>query len=214
MKKYKCLFWDLDGTITDSLDGVRNGFIYAFKHYGIQLPMEEYKKFVGPPLRESFGLYFDNDKDIDNAISLYREYYLPRTTSENKLFDGIDNVLKTIRDYGYKMYIATSKGEEMALKVLNHFGIFDYFDRVFGADMRKGRVEKEQILDYAFKELSCDKTDCLMIGDTMYDVRGAEHIGIDCLACLYGYGDNEELLKSDIIGSVETPQDLVYFLCK
>lgn len=110
------------------------------------------------------------------------------------------------------MFVATSKREDAAIDVLTSFGIIDLFERVFGANESIGIIEKEDVLAKAFNEYDLDKSRCLMIGDTMYDVRGAQILDIDCMAALYGFGDNDELLSSDIVGSVDNVADILNVL--
>lgn len=207
MKKYKCLFWDLDGTITQSLAGVSSALDLTLKHYGINIDKSIYRTFVGPPLKTSLGIYFSGEKLLE-VIKYFGECYHKDGLYQGSLFDGIEEVLKKIKLKGYKMYVATSKGETDAINVLNHYKVLDVFDRVFGADHSLNRVEKEDVLEFAFKNIDFKKEDCLMIGDTMYDVNGANYVGIDCLACLYGYGDKDKLLKSNIVSSVIEPLQL------
>lgn len=214
MKEYRTLFWDLDGTLTDSREGIFNALGKVEERFSLNLTYEERLSCIGPPLRKSFARLLPDVSKVDEAVRVFREYYLPIGAYENKLFDGIYDALLRIRNEGYTMYVATSKKWDSAIGILKKFGIFDFFDRVFGADDTNGICEKEEVLEYALKRIDIDKSECLMIGDTMYDVRGAEYVGIDSFACLYGFGTNEELLASSIVGSVETPEQLVDVFCK
>lgn len=210
--KYDILFWDLDGTIIDSYQEVATGLDKLFEHYGMTVDKSLYNHFIGPPLRRSFPLYFGEGDKLEEALNLFREYYNPNSDYAARLFPGIDEVLTELKRKNYRMFVATSKKEDNAIAVLKKLGVFDRFEKVFGANDLVGIIEKEDVLDKAFEEYAFDKSKCLMIGDTMYDVRGAKYIGIDCMVALYGFGDNEELLASDIIGSVDAPEDILNIL--
>lgn len=210
--KYKVLFWDLDGTITDSLLGVANALDRVFDYFNIEIDRNEYRKFVGPPLRTSFPPYFGVGERLETALQIFREYYVTQGLFEVSLFDGVKDTLIALKERGYRLFVATSKGEDTAKRLLDKLELLDCFEKVFGANDRIGIREKEDVLNKAFNEYTFNKEECLMIGDTMYDVRGAEYIGIDCLAVLYGFGDSDELLASNIIGSVDNVQDLLNIL--
>lgn len=210
--RYKYLFWDLDGTLLDSFEGCANSFQAVYDHYGLDIPRSQSRLYIGPPLQDTFAKLLPKDK-VAEAVEVYREKYLKGGEQWNsKLFDGIPEVLAAVRECGYKIYLATSKGEGAAREILERYGIVHLFDGVFGADYRTGRVSKEQVLERAFDEVHCDKSQALMIGDSIYDAVGAKHIGIDCLACTYGFGIIEEMREVGIIGECNTPSELVEYL--
>lgn len=209
MRKYKCLFWDFDGTIVDSFEGCSFAFGKVFEHYGLNIPPEDRKQYIGPPLKDTFTEMFGEAVEPD-ARELYREYYINQGGQNMcKLFDGMDNVLNKIKSFGYKMYIATSKREDIAAEMLNEFGVLKCFDGVFGTVESEGRVDKKDILAYAVKCSGAKLNDCLMIGDSIYDARAAKEVGIDCLAVAYGFGNVENMSKIGTILTLDTPEQLV-----
>lgn len=210
--KYKYLFWDLDGTLVDSFLGCSNSFMKVFEYFGLDISAEECKKYIGPPLRTTFLNLLKSEEKMKKAVEIYREWYLPYGQWESKLFDNIENTLKILKSKGFKMYVATSKGERSAIEILEKYGIIEYFDRVFGADYNLGRVEKEDVLYYAFNESQAIKENSLMIGDSVYDAIGAKILGIDCLAVSYGFGDVNEMQEKGIVHIANTPIDIVDFL--
>ena len=210
--KYKYLFWDLDGTLIDSFLGCKNSFMKVFEYFGLDISGEECRKYIGPPLRTTFLKLLNSEEKMKKAVEIYRDWYLPYGQWESKLFDGIVDVLKILKAKGFKMYVATSKGERSAIEILEKYGAIGYFDRVFGADYSLGRVEKEDVLHYAFNESKAVKDNSLMIGDSVYDAIGAKILGIDCLAVSYGFGDINEMKEKGIVYVANTPIDIVEFL--
>lgn len=209
MRNYKYLFWDFDGTIVDSFEGCSFAFGKVFEHFGVSVPLEDRKKYIGPPLKETFTEMFGAESE-PFARELYREFYINQGGQKMcKLFDGMENILKTIKGFGYKMYIATSKREDIASEMLEEFGVREYFDGVFGTVESEGRIDKKDILAYAVKMSGGEINDCLMIGDSVYDANAAIEVGMDCLAVAYGFGNVENMSKIGTILTVSTPNGLI-----
>lgn len=212
MRDYKYLFWDFDGTIVDSFEGCSFAFGKVFEHFGVDIAPEDRRPFIGPPLKVTFTELF-GEQNEPFARELYREYYIGHGGQDMcKLFAGMDKVLRQIKARGYKMYIATSKREDIAAEMLQKFGVRDCFDGVFGTVESAGRVDKKDILAYAVSSAGADKAQSLMIGDSVYDCMAASQVGIDCLAVEYGFGNVENMSKIGIIASVATPSDLAKWL--
>lgn len=133
--KYQHIFFDLDGTLTDSADGIVNSVRYALEKQGIVPPArEQLLPFVGPPLLDSFHKYYGMTWEQGmQAIEAYREYFTDRGWKENSVYEGIPEVLKQLKDAGAHLYIATSKPEPFAKRIAEHFGLAGYFDRIAGA---------------------------------------------------------------------------------
>lgn len=214
MKSYKYLFWDLDGTLTNSLPGVSSALDVLFNHYKINIPQDEYSTYVGPPLKTSLGKHFSMGESMTEALQIFDGYYNSIGIYEATLFDDIKTVLETLKNRGYIMYIATSKPENIAINVVKSFDIFQYFVGVYGANDAANIIEKEDVLTKIFsKNPHINKSDCLMIGDTVYDGHGAQALGIDFFAALYGFGKREDVLKMNPIGSVDKPLDYLNIFC-
>ena len=212
MRKYKYLFWDLDGTILNSFVGCSICFEKVFNHFNLDIAKNEYKQFIGPPLRTSFLRVLGGDKVLaEEAIKVYSDAYHDRDLSHDVLFEGIVQALKSIKAKGYIMNVATSKGQASARELLKVLGAYDLFDCVYGADYATGKVEKEEVLAEAIARSGADKELSLMIGDSMYDAYGAKHVGIDCLACTYGYGDIAEMKEIGIVAECDQVSKLVDF---
>ena len=192
------IFFDLDGTLTDPAQGITNSFIHALKFYGLPIPSyEELCKLIGPPLPYSFEstFGFDHDKAME-AVAKYREYFASRGLFENKVYDGIPELLQSLKEKGKHLVVATSKPEEYSIKIIEYFGLNKYFDYVCGSLMDESRSKKSEVIAYA---LDCcgvgedDKDKILMVGDRIHDIEGAKANGLKSCGILFGYGSREEL---------------------
>jgi phosphoglycolate phosphatase len=195
MKKYKHLIFDLDGTLTDPGSGITNSIMYALEKFGITAERQELYKFIGPPLRESFNLYYGFDKDqAEQAVLYYREYFSERGMYENEIYPGINDLLAELSLQSRKLYVATSKPQEYSLMILEHFGILKYFEIVSGSNMDGSMSAKSDLIERIIPHIHNDElVETIMIGDRRYDIEGAKHHGIDSAAVLYGYGGRSEL---------------------
>lgn len=150
----KAIFFDLDGTLTDSGPGIMNCAEPALAHFGIQVRhRDELRVFVGPPLRQSFARFGVPEEGIDEAIRVFRERYVPIGKFENTPYDGIDGLLAQLKAEGYALYVATSKPEVTAMEVLEHFDLAAYFDRICGASLSQGRETKEDVITYLLDQI-------------------------------------------------------------
>ena len=218
MKNYKYLFFDLDGTLTDPAHGLVEGFVYAFKKLGIPYSdKEELKKYIGPPLyerwKEDFGM---NDEDTDRAVLTFREYYNIYGWWDNKVYEGIREMLTALKASGKRLFVATSKPEDTARRVLSYFNLSDLFEYIGGAGTHKTRDKKWEVLSYVISTagLDAEKDSCIMIGDRVYDKEGAAICGIDSLGVRWGHGTSEELDTAGFDYTVSTPAELVSLLSK
>jgi len=214
VKSYKNIIFDLDGTLTDPGIGITNSIMYALKKFGIEAERSVLYKFIGPPLRESFGLYFGFDKDqAEQAVVYYREYFSVKGIFENELYPGILELLAGLKNQNRKLYIATSKPLEYTMRILEHFGIVEYFDYVSGSNMDGSMSAKSDLIDRIIphiRETELVKT--IMIGDRRYDIEGAKHHGIDSAAVLYGYGEISELEEAQPTYLIESTVKLTALL--
>lgn len=213
---YKYVLFDLDGTLTDPYEGISKSVQYSLNSFGIEENDENVlKKFIGPPLKESFMRFygFDEEKAL-KAVEKYRERYITTGVYENALIDGVKETLSILKENGIAIYLATSKPQPLAEIILEHFGITGYFDFIGGADFNHSRDEKWQVIEYVFKNSGIKDTEnALMIGDRMHDIIGAKKTGIKCLCVLCGYGSREEFAEYEADYVVETiPEILDYIL--
>ena len=213
--RYKTVLFDLDGTVTDPGLGITNSIMYALHKFGIEVEdRTSLYPFIGPPLKESYRKYYGFDEvKQEQGVIWYREYYKDKGIYENVLYDGMDRLLKQIKDSGRQVILATSKPEEFARRILEYFGIAGYFDFVAGAAMDDSRTKKTEVIAYALT--SCGITDvstAVMAGDREYDVLGAKAFGLDSIGVLYGYGDRQELENAGATYIAERAEDIFALL--
>lgn len=212
---YQYLLFDLDGTLTDSAEGIIKCVQYAAEKMGAeQKSEEELKVFIGPPLSESFPkVYGFSEEETGQAIAYYRERFKPIGMFENSVYPGIPELLASMKKHGKMNLIASSKPEEFVKTILEHFDIAKYFDIIVGASMDESRNTKEAVIEEVLLQLkntdcvgqySQDK--CVMIGDRKYDIYGAKYFGLRNIGVSYGFapeGELEEAGADVIVDSVE-----------
>lgn len=212
---YKYVLFDLDGTLTDPGIGITNSVAYALKKFGIEVSdRRELFRFIGPPLRNSFQRYYGfTYEQSDDAIRYFREYFQSRGIYENTIYAGIVELLRSLKAEGKVLVLATSKPQEFAEQILRHFGIFDYFDYIAGAEMDETRTEKTDVIAYALELCSAPNlSEVIMVGDREYDIVGAFENGINAIGVLFGYGNEEELRNAGAVKLAATP-DEIFQLC-
>ena len=209
-KKYKNLFFDLDGTLTDSGEGITNSVKHALKYFNIEVKDKaELKKFVGPPLGESFKNFYNlNEEEVQLAIEKYREYFKEKGIFENRVYEGIEDLLEKLCEDGKKIFLATSKPEIFARQILKYFNLEKYFTYIKGASMDLSISKKAQIVEIVINENNLKLEETIMIGDRREDVFGASENHIDSIGVLYGYGDYEELSKAEATYIVKDVKEL------
>ncbi len=193
--RYTHILFDLDGTLTDSGPGIMNGFEYAITKMGGSVEdRSQLRRFVGPPLVESFGTMLGySPEDTEKAIATYREYYFQMGgVLENEVYPGVVKLLEDLNEMGLHVAVATSKFEKGTMIVLDHFDLAKYFD-VIGCGNDTDRKEKKDIIRYVLDKYGItDLSKVLMVGDRHYDIDAAREVGIDSVGVLYGYGNEEE----------------------
>lgn len=211
VKMYQTILFDLDGTITDSGSGIMRSILYATEQLGWPAPSEEtLRSFIGPPLYESFLHMAPSAEAAQQAVGHYRAYYQRKGMFENHVYPGIPEVLIRLKEAGAKLYIATSKPEEFAKKIITHFDLDRYFTGIYGASMDGHRSKKADVIQYALTEAQLDPTKetIIMVGDRNHDILGAQQNGLDSIGVLYGFGEETELQEAGATFLVQSPKDL------
>ena len=189
----KAVFFDLDGTLTDSGEGIMNCAALALEHFGLTVPSrEEMRVFVGPPLDKTliqFGVPADKTRE---AIEVFRSRYVTVGKFENFPYPGIRETLQTLKEQGHRLFVATSKPEVLANEVLNHFDLARYFEQIAGATLDGSRSHKADVITYLLG-LTGDVGQTLMVGATAFDVIGAAAHGIPTIGVSWGYGTVEDM---------------------
>ena len=208
----KTILFDLDGTLTDSGEGIINCAILALEHFGLPVPSrEEMRVFVGPPLHESFIKHGVPADKADEAVAVYRSRYIPIGKFEDSPYPGIRELLEALKADGHKLYVATSKPEQMSVDILEHFDLAKYFDRICGATMDTSRSSKDAVIAYLLEQ-NGRADNMMMVGDTKFDVIGAKAHGIPCIGVSWGYGEVSDMVAAGAVNIANTAQELLEML--
>jgi len=204
------VLFDLDGTLTDSYQGIANSVAHALAALSLPpLAAATLRTFVGPPLRDSFGGLGLDAKQCDDALRHYRDYFRERGIFENRVYDGIPGALAALRGRGLQLAVATSKPRPFAVRILDHFDLDQYFTHVAGAALDGSTSRKADVIAEALTALAPHDTSAvLMVGDRAQDVTGAAEHGIRCLGVRWGYAEQGELEAAGAYRIAETPGDL------
>lgn len=191
--RYQAIIFDLDGTLTDSQQGIIESARFALKQMAWELPTEQVmRKFLGPPLMTSFQQFCGmNESQAAQAQDIYRDYYWDIGYLQNQVYPGVRQLLKTLKNKGYYLGVATHKPLKPSLKILEAFDLLRYFDKVAGPDENEDPSKGELVL-----RANPDNLPGLMIGDRVTDIIGAQFAGMEGVAALYGYGHREEFEAS------------------
>lgn len=218
---FKNLLFDLDGTLTDSAEGITKCVQYALAAQGINEPdLSKLEVFVGPPLRTSFKKYYGfTTEQAEASLWKYRERYEKIGIWENKVYPGIIELLRDLHAAGYRLGIATGKPEPHAISIAEHFGMAPYLDMVAGTAIDGSFDDKKIVMNNALRRWNIvteqEKAETILIGDRDQDVISAHINGIKCLGIRYGFAKPNELEEADADIILATVEDLrQYFLSK
>ena len=204
----KAIFFDLDGTLTDSGEGIINCATLALEHFGLPVPSrEEMGVFVGPPLDKTFIQFGVPADKTQEAIDVFRSRYVVVGKFENAPYPGIHDLLAALKAQGHRLFVATSKPEVTALEVLAKFELTEYFEQIVGATLDGTRSHKADVLAYLLNQIDAPEH-ALMIGDTEYDVLGAAAHNIPTIGVAWGYGKVEAMEQAGAIGIAYTMEEL------
>lgn len=206
------VLFDLDGTLTDSGEGIMNCAAYAMEKMGVPVPpREKMRIFVGPPLWDTFRHFGVPENRLDEAVSIFRSRYIPIGKFENVPYPGIREMLEALCADGKRLYVATSKPEKTAREILDHFELSGYFQRICGASEDLSRSSKENVIAYLLDMDACRESS-IMVGDTAFDVIGAAAHGIPTIGVSWGYGDIAEMKSAGAAAIADTPAALLRIL--
>ena len=214
MKKRYVLF-DLDGTLTDSQEGIIHSIEYTLKHYGILVEdRSQLYPWLGPALKDSLMKYYGfGQAEALEGVEKYREYFDRKGIFENQVYPGVPQMLKGLKGQGYRVALATSKPEVAAIRILEHFELSEYFDFIGGATLDDSRVKKADVIAYVLEACGVTKPgQAVMVGDREHDIYGAKKNGLESIGVLYGYGSFEELKQAGADYLAGQPKDIPRFL--
>ena len=208
----KAIFFDLDGTLTDSGEGIINCATLALEHFGLPVPSrEEMRVFVGPPLDQTFIKYGVPAEKAQEAVEVFRSRYRTVGKFENFPYPGIREALQTLKEQGHRLFVATSKPEVLANEVLGHFALTEFFEQIAGATLDGSRSHKADVITYLLS-LTGDVGQTLMVGDTAFDVTGAAAHGIPTIGVSWGYGKVEDMENAGAKAIAHSMEELIFLL--
>lgn len=208
---YNTILFDLDGTLTDPAEGITGAVAHSLLAMGLDPgDRRELISFIGPPLFDSYASRFGFDQaQTRQAVAHFRDYFQSRGIFENRVFDGIPQLLEALHRSGRTLILASSKPEVFCRQILEHFGLLQWFDFVAGATFDEQRVKKADVIGYALDSMHLTPGhDMVMVGDRSHDAEGARALGLDCIGVLYGYGTEEELRQAGCAHIVPTVEAL------
>ena len=210
MKNYKYVIFDFDGTINDTSEGIYHTFKKVLDTMGVAYDGVDFDRHIGPPLTYSYTELVGASR-MQEGIDLHRKIFAEdNAVNMSKLYDGITGVLKQLKSYGYVLAVASSKYQPHAISSIERFGLSDLFVAVYGQTDKRGF--KAEVIRQLIANHAWDKSRCIMIGDTPYDVDGAHANGIDAMAVTYGFGKTAELASSHPEMVAHSPEEIVKLL--
>ncbi len=208
----KTILFDLDGTLTDSAEGIINCSILALEYFGLPIPdRDTMRVFVGPPLHDTFVKFGVPVDQADKAVEVFRSRYFTVGKFENAPYPGITELLQTLKEHGHKLLIATSKPETLAFEITKKFGLFDYFDMICGATLDRSRVNKDDVIAYLLDQNGTTEN-MIMVGDTAFDVIGAAAHKIPTIGVSWGYGEEQDMLDAGAVAIAHNTEQLLNLL--
>lgn len=216
MAEYNAVIFDFDGTVADTGEGILKSLQYSFSAMGRDVPdMSDLKRFIGPPVYYSYTHFYGvAENEVEDYIKKYRERYKEKGVYECSLYDGMKELILSLKSRGVKTGIASSKPEHLIYSVSDFLGVTDLFDAIAGvkSDNSRHSTKKDIILEAMEKLGEADKEKVLMVGDRCFDIEGAAAAGVKSCGALWGYGNKEEFIeyKADFIA--EKPLDVLNLL--
>lgn len=208
------LLFDLDGTLTDPREGILRSMQHALARLGAEVPSEAHlERYIGPPLRDTFrDLLPGRASEVERAVDLYREHFVPVGMFENRVYPGIPALLQALVDAGRRLHLCTSKPHPFARRILEHFRLDRFFASIHGSELDGTRNEKGELVAYLLRQEGLAPARCLMLGDRRFDVEAAAQCGIASVGVLWGYGSRSELQDAGARWLAESPEALAAWL--
>jgi len=205
------ILFDLDGTLTDPAPGIVACLEHALREMGAPSTDPHLSRFIGPPLQETFAqlLATSDPGVIEAAIGHYRERFADVGLFENALYPAIPLALQELSDRGFALRVATSKPHVFADRIIDHFGLRDFFPRVYGSELSGVRTDKGELIEYVLRTESLSPASTIMVGDRRHDIDGARVNRVPAVGVLWGFGSHEELMRAAPDAIVETAEELV-----
>ena len=217
MSEIKTILFDLDGTLTDPKEGITKCVQHALSQCGIEEPdLERLTCFIGPPLQESFEEFYGMDREQSAfALARYRDRFSTVGMFENRLIEGMDGLLETLKRAGKRLAVATSKPTVFSGEILKHFGVLSYFDCLIGSELDGRRTDKGEVILAVLEAMEIPETEkslVWMVGDRKFDIEGAHRAGIRAAGVRFGYAEPGELEAAGADFTADTVEELKAFL--
>ena len=207
------VLFDFDGTVFDTVEGITKSIQYALRKHGRDAALEDLRCFAGPPLVDKFmEVYGVTREEAEQLVTDFRERYVPIGVYESSPFPGIRELLEALRAAGKKVAVATSKPQPLAELLLERAGLRELFDVVVGSGGGVNNDAKWQIVTRAMELCGAKPENCVLVGDTKYDVEGARKCGIPCIGVRWGYAAEGELEAAGAVMVAETPGEIDFIL--
>ena len=212
-RKIKAVLLDFDGTVYNTVEGITKSIRYALLKHGMEEDLQSLRRFVGPPLADKFMEEYGLSREAaEQMVREFRERYGPVGIFESEPFPGIGELLKALKEAGFRTGVATSKPQHMAEQLIAHAGLSDCFDAVAGS--LPGIDKKREMIARAMELLGAEKETTVLVGDTKYDVAGAAECGIPCIGVTWGYAAEGELEAAHPAAIVNSMEELLALLKK
>lgn len=212
MAVFDYVIFDFDGTVADTGEGILKSLQYSFVAMGDPEPeLSDLKKFIGPPVFYSYTHFYGISEDrVDLYVKKYRERYREKGIYESKVYDGLKDLLVSLKEKNIKVGIASSKPENLIYSVSDYLGITDMFDVIVGVKSDNSKHStKAGLITQAMQALGAqNKNKVLMVGDRLFDIDGAHEAGVKCCGALWGYGDEEEFKEHNADFIVRLPEEI------
>lgn len=207
---FKYILFDLDGTLTNSKEGITKSVKYALNKFNIHVnDLDSLEKFIGPPLKDSFMEYYNFDENkAEEAVKYYREYFSEKGLFENEVYPNIESMLAKLKETGLHLIVATSKPTVFSEKILDHFNLTKFFDAIVGSTLDGSRSKKSDVIKFALEENKINSNEALMIGDREHDIIGAAKNNLASMGVTYGFGSYDELKKAGASYIVDTVNEI------
>jgi phosphoglycolate phosphatase len=209
------ILFDLDGTLTDPAEGIIKCYEHSLSRLNVSVPPpEELAKFIGPPIRATFAAVLQSSDCslIEEAVAIYRERFSTVGLFENSVYEGVPRMLTELQTAGHKLFVATSKPQVFAERILNHFSLDSYFIKVHGNELNGRLDDKADLVSELIAEHHLRRNETMMVGDRRHDIAAAKRNCITSLGVTYGYGSEEELTEAGADDVCHQPEEVVQLI--
>lgn len=210
------ILFDLDGTLTDPVEGITRSIQHALERLGAQnRTRADLAAYIGPPLRGTFGLLLETEDPlvIEQAMTLYRERFAVLGLFENAVYADVPEMLARLHALHYPLYIATAKPRIYAGQILEHFSLAHYFTGIYGSELDGRYDDKAELIAYLLRHEQLVPETTVMVGDRSHDIVAAKRNGIRAIGVTYGYGTHKELMQAGADLICRSPADIVALFC-